>query len=67
LAADVKGRGRLCGFDAEARGFLLEATAGIPTLHAVASRAEPHPEIPGLWVLRATVRELDECTASSKR
>ncbi len=56
----MRGRGRLWGFDGEARAFLLQATAGIPELHAVVSRGEPHPEVPGLWVLRATMRELDE-------
>ena len=40
--------------------MLLAATAEIPTLRAVLERAAPHPQIVGLLVLRASVRELDE-------
>ena len=53
-------KGRPWGFDEDERRFLIEATAEIPTLRAVVSRAEPYPEIPGLWIVRASARELDE-------
>jgi hypothetical protein len=57
---DVQGGDRVWGFDDEARRFLLDATSGLPTLHAVVSRAQPAADFPGLWVLRATMGELDE-------
>jgi hypothetical protein len=50
----------LWGFDEEQRAILVPATAQIPELRAVIDRAEPHGEIPGLWVLRATIEELDQ-------
>jgi hypothetical protein len=60
LAADVASSERVWGFDDEARRFLLEVTADVPSLRAVVSRAEAAPQFPGLWVVRASARELDE-------
>ncbi len=40
--------------------MLIEATSQFPTLHAVVARAKPHPEISGLFILHATMDELDE-------
>lgn len=50
---------RLWGFDDEERAVLFAATALIPSLRAVISRASPHIEIEGLLILQATVDELD--------
>jgi hypothetical protein len=49
----------LWGFDEEQRAVLVPAATQIPELRAVVERAQPHGEIPGLWVLRATIEELD--------
>jgi hypothetical protein len=48
------------GFDDDARRVLFEATSPVPRLQAVIARAKPHPEVGGLFVLRATFDELDE-------
>jgi hypothetical protein len=29
-------------------------------LHAVVARAEQRPDLPGLWIVRASLRELDD-------
>lgn len=51
---------RIWGFDDEARTFLLEATAGIPSLRAVVARAERRSDLGSMWVVRANMKELDE-------
>lgn len=51
---------RVWGFDDEARTFLLEATAGIPSLQAVVVRAERRADLGGMWVVQASMKELDE-------
>lgn len=48
------------GVDDEERTILLDATTYIPELRAVIARAKPHAEVPGLLLIRATVKELDE-------
>jgi len=56
----ARGAMRVWGFDAEQRALLIGATTHIPELRAVVERAQPQNEIPGLLVLRATVKELDD-------
>jgi hypothetical protein len=51
---------RLWGFDEEQGAVLRSATTDIPELREVIGRARPHGEIAGLYVLEATVEELDE-------
>jgi hypothetical protein len=60
LGCMAMARGRLWGFDDEQRRALIEATGAVPELRAVIARAKPHAEIAGLWLVRATVNELDE-------
>ena len=61
LAVHVVSRGRrLWGFDDEERRVLFDATVEIPTIRRVLTRAEQRADLDGLWVLQATVRELDE-------
>lgn len=48
------------GMDDEEREVLWEATRWTPSLRAVIARASPHPEMPELLMLFATVSELDE-------
>jgi len=50
---------RLWGFDDEARAFLIEATAGIPSLLAVVTRAERRANV-GMWIVQVSMEELDE-------
>lgn len=50
---------RLWGFDDEERGVLLAATASIPELAAVVTRAEKRADI-GVWIVQASVNELDD-------
>ena len=50
---------RLWGFDNEARAFLIEATADIPSLRAVVTRAERRADL-GMWIVQASMEELDE-------
>jgi len=50
---------RLWGFDDEARAFLIEATAEIPSLVAVVTRAERRADL-GMWIVQASMEELDE-------
>src|SRR5215471_14608321 len=49
----------LGGFDEEQRAVLVPAAMQVPELQAVVERAQPHGEIAGLWILRATIEELD--------
>lgn len=51
---------RLWGFDDEQRAVLLAATTELAELMELVTRAKPHGEIAGLWLVRATGHELDE-------
>ena len=51
---------RVWGFDDGKRDVLVGATAQVPTLRAVVARAERRADLDGLWVVQASVRELDE-------
>jgi hypothetical protein len=54
-------RNRLWGFDDAERALLVAATVELPTLRAVIARAEPRPDLQsGLWVVQASLRELDD-------
>jgi len=50
---------RLWGFGDEARAFLIEATAEIPSLLALVTRAERRADL-GMWIVQASMEELDE-------
>ena len=54
-------RGKLVpwGIDDGDRALLLEETVHLPELRAIVSRATPHAEVPGLFIVGATVAELD--------
>jgi len=56
----VAGKLRLWGFDGDERRLLFDSTGNIPALRAVLERARPHAEIGGLWLVQASVAELDE-------
>jgi hypothetical protein len=51
---------RLWGFDDAEREILIAATAEIPELRAVIDRAAQRAELRNLWVVEASVAELDE-------
>jgi hypothetical protein len=51
---------RVWGFDDGEREVLLAATTEIPELRAVVARANQRTELGNLWVVEATVDELDE-------
>jgi hypothetical protein len=51
---------RLWGFDDGERETLVAATASIPALRAVVERAGRRADLRNLWVVEATVDELDE-------
>jgi hypothetical protein len=51
---------RLWGFDDGEREILVTATAEIPELRAVVARANQREELGNLWVVEASVDELDE-------
>ena len=53
-------RRRVWGFDDGERAVLAAATVAIPTLRAVIARAEQRADLGGLWVVEASVKELDE-------
>ncbi len=53
-------RKRLWGFDESEREVLIAATAELPSLRAVVARAERRMDLRGLWVVQASLRELDE-------
>lgn len=53
-------RTRLWGFDDAERELLIAATVELPEVRAVLARAERRADFQGLWVLQASVRELDE-------
>jgi hypothetical protein len=58
---------RLWGFDDEERRALVEATANIPRLAAVIARASRRAEVGGMWVVEASMRELDEMYCKRSR
>jgi len=51
---------RLWGFDDGEREILVAATAAIPGLRGVVERAGQRADLRGLWVVEASVDELDE-------
>lgn len=51
---------RLWGFDDGEREILVAATAQIPELRAVVARGTRRAELGDLWVVEASVAELDE-------
>lgn len=51
---------RLWGFDDGEREILVAATTAIPALRGVVERAGQRAELQGLWVVEASVDELDE-------
>jgi hypothetical protein len=51
---------RLWGFDDGEREILVGATTEIPELRAVVSRAGRRVDLGNLWVVEASVDELDE-------
>ncbi len=53
-------RTRVWGFDDAERALLVSATVELPELRAVITRAERRADLRGLWVLQASVKELDE-------
>jgi hypothetical protein len=56
----ARSKNRLWGFDDGEREVLVAATAGIPGLRGVVERAAQRAELRGLWVVEASVDELDE-------
>ena len=53
-------RNRVWGFDDSEREVLAAATEAFPTLRALVARAERRMDLGGLWVVQASVKELDE-------
>ena len=58
--AMARSKKRLWGFDDGEREILVAATAAIPVLRGVVERAGRRTEFHGLWVVEASVDELDE-------
>lgn len=58
--AMARSKKRLWGFDDGEREILVAATAAIPELRGVVERAGQRPDLQGLWVVEASVAELDE-------
>ena len=58
--AMARSKKRLWGFDDGERETLVAATAAIPGLRGVVERAGRRAELQGLWVVEASVDELDE-------
>jgi hypothetical protein len=56
----ARSKQRVWGFDEAERQVLMEATAELAALHAVVTRAELRADLDGLWLVKATVAELDE-------
>jgi len=56
----ARAKKRLWGFDDGEREILVAATAQIPELRAVVARAAQRAELGNLWVVEASVAELDE-------
>ena len=55
-----RGKTRMWGYDEEERKVLGPALAGLPHLRAIVARGTPRDDIPGLILVEATPRELDE-------
>lgn len=72
-----RGKTVLWGFDEEERKVLFGATTHIPELRAVIARGRFEPKVPGVFLVEASVAELDEvytlveeltdCTRSRRR
>ena len=56
----ARSKKRLWGFDDGEREILVAATAAIPGLRGVVERAGQRADLQGLWVVEASVDELDE-------
>jgi hypothetical protein len=56
----ARSKKRLWGFDDGEREILVAATAAIPGLRGVIERAGQRADLQGLWVVEASVDELDE-------
>jgi hypothetical protein len=73
----ARGKTVLWGYDDDERKVLFEATTHIPELRALIARGRIEPRIPGVFVVDATVAELNEvytlveeltdCTRSRRR
>ena len=58
--AMARSKKRLWGFDDGERAILVAATTAIPGLRGVVERAGQRADLQGLWVVEASVDELDE-------
>jgi hypothetical protein len=56
----ARSKKRIWGFDDGERELLVAATTAIPALREVVERAGRRTELNGLWVVEASVDELDE-------
>jgi hypothetical protein len=56
----ARSKKRLWGFDDGERAILVAATTAIPGLRGVVERAGQRADLQGLWVVEASVDELDE-------
>jgi hypothetical protein len=56
----VRGKKRLWGFDDSERRVLVDATTDIPELRRIVERARPYAAVKGLWVVQASLGELDD-------
>jgi type II secretory pathway pseudopilin PulG len=56
----ARSKKRLWGFDDGEREILVAATAAVPGLRGVVERAGQRAELQGLWVVEASIDELDE-------
>lgn len=55
-----RGKTVVWGIDDDERKVLLDATRELPDLRAIVARARCEPEIEGVYVVEATVEELDQ-------
>lgn len=53
-------RKRIWGFDDAERELLVAGTAQLPDLRALMTRAERRDDLQGVWIVQASVKELDE-------
>jgi hypothetical protein len=60
MATVMARRNRIWGFDDTEREALITATTHVPELGALVARAERRDDLQGLWIVRATLKELDE-------
>ena len=59
--SQVMARGkRVWGFDDSERAVLVNATTHLPELRVVVARAEQRAGLGGIWLVQATVGELDD-------